>query len=68
MNKPHPPVKPHITYNVALTADGAEPPPEVRLRRALKCLRRHFGLRCVSVVEARPDAAPRRRPAGRASR
>jgi hypothetical protein len=35
-------------------------PPEVRLRRALKCLLRTFGLRCVRVedVSADPEAEP----------
>jgi hypothetical protein len=37
----HPPVRP----------GDPEPPPEVTLRRAIKCLGRAFGLKCVSVEE-----------------
>jgi hypothetical protein len=38
----------------------AEPAPvEVRLRMALKCLLRSFGLRCVQPVEELPGDGPR---------
>jgi hypothetical protein len=37
---------------------GFSAPPVVRLRRALKCLARSFGLACRSVREIGPPAAP----------
>ena len=40
------------TYLLTLTAAGAGPPAEVRLRRALKWLLRSFGLKCVKVEPA----------------
>lgn len=39
---------------LTLRAEGPGPPPAIRLRRALKCLLRSFGLRCVSIEESRP--------------
>ena len=34
---------------------GPGPPPEVTVKRALKCLWQSFGLRCVSAEEVRDD-------------
>ena len=50
-----------LTLEAQPTPDGA--PAIVRLRRALKCLLRVFGLRCLSAVWTVPDKAnvePRR--------
>jgi hypothetical protein len=41
---------------LTLVAQPDPAPADVRLRRALKCLLRSFGLRCVEVVEVSPGA------------
>jgi hypothetical protein len=44
-------------YLITLAPVGDGPPAEVRVRRALKCLLRSFGLRCTAVRLADPDAS-----------
>jgi hypothetical protein len=60
-------------YRLELEALADDVPAAVRLRRALKCLLRAFGLRCRSVPDLAPrqlrdgdgDGAPPAGPAGR---
>jgi hypothetical protein len=51
------------TYRLVLVAEGAGPPPAVRLRRLLKSALRAYGLRCVRVDM--PAEAPAPDPAAR---
>lgn len=46
-------VKAKVVYSLTLTPQPGnwQRPPEVRLRAALKCLLRGYGLRCISAVE-----------------
>jgi hypothetical protein len=46
-----------------LASAGRQAPAIVRLRRALKCLLRAYGLRCVSVAERKAQGAVRVAPA-----
>jgi hypothetical protein len=50
-------MKPTTTYILTLTAEGAGPPGEVRLRRALKVMLSCFGLRCIAVDEVKAAKA-----------
>jgi hypothetical protein len=44
-------------YIVTMKPEGAGPPGIIRLRRALKCLLRSFGLRAIDVREVSNGAA-----------
>jgi hypothetical protein len=45
---------PAVCFFLILVPVAGELPPMVRVRLALKVLRRRFGLRCVSLEERRP--------------
>jgi hypothetical protein len=45
------------TYTLVLKPLADEVPAIVRLRRALKCLLRSYGLRCLSCVESRKETS-----------
>lgn len=46
-----------VTFTVELRPPPGDDKPHLRLKRALKCLLRAFGLRCVSVSEKPAKAA-----------
>lgn len=54
-NKPNPPP----TYTLQLRPEGDGPPPVIRLRSALKVLKRAFGLRCIRATEDPGQPLPR---------
>jgi predicted nucleic acid-binding Zn ribbon protein len=45
-------------FQLVVVPTPSEVPPEIRLKRALKCLSRSFSLRCESAVELKPADGP----------
>jgi hypothetical protein len=56
------------TFRLVLRSLPSKGPVEVRLRRALKCLQRAFGLKCIRVEEVPVEAATQKQPASERSK